>query len=319
MQVPLVILSATLALVQPPPQQGAPANLPPGQVVVANCTVAVAEDPIISAEVEGVLTEMPAKVGHLVNKGDVLARVDPIQAKLNLDAANAKLTVAKRTAESRVDEEYAERALRVSIAVYKASEAANEQQPGAVPQMEMEKKRLLWDQSFFGKKKAEMDHGIALLEVIVAEAQVNASTEAVSRHDIKSPVDDATVVDVFRNMGEWVKAGDPVMRIVQMDPLHIEGFVDLSQARQSEIAADQPVEVHVEGLSGPIQGKIIFVNPETQPKYSAVDPLGGQGIQGGGGGEYQIRAEVRNKKMGNGTWLLYPGVSATIVFQKKNP
>jgi macrolide-specific efflux system membrane fusion protein len=94
--------------------------------------------------------------------------------------------------------------------------------------------------------------------------------------------------------GEWVEPGNEVLRLVRLDRLRIEGFLNASDFSPSEVS-NRPVRVTVElarGRKETFQGKIVFVNPLVQA-----------------GGVYRVWAEVVNR-MENNQWLLRPGLLA---------
>ena len=76
---------------------------------------------------------------------------------------------------------------------------------------------------------------------------------------------------VYRNHGEWVKPGEPVVRILRLDRLRVEGFLksrDLTpglQGRTVKLVVDLPGDAGREFL-----GKISFVDPEVDPVNSQV-------------------------------------------------
>src|SRR5262249_14164759 len=117
---------------------------------------------------------------------------------------------------------------------------------------------------------------------------------------IIAPIE-GVVQKIYAHMGEWVKPGDTVVRIIRMDRLRVEGYLDKDKLSPVDVA-DRPVSVQVvlaNGRKVQFPGKIVFVDPEIQGDH-----------------DYEVRAEVENRKE-NGHWLLRPGLPATMTIQLK--
>ena len=134
----------------------------------------------------------------------------------------------------------------------------------------------------------------------VSQAELKAAEANLEHRRLLAPLD-AVVVELARHEGEWVAAGDPVMRLVRVDLLRVEGYLNAKDYRASDIQG-RPVQVRVTLAGGQREtfpGKVVFVNPLVRT-----------------GGEFQVRAEVQNRKDGN-FWLLSPGLKAEMTIQLK--
>ena len=128
--------------------------------------------------------------------------------------------------------------------------------------------------------------------------QVLAAQDGIERRRITAPID-GIVEEVFRHKGEWVQAGDPVMRLMRMDRLRVQGFLNAREFGP-EIIGNRPVRVDVE-LSGgrreTFRGRIVFVSARIQA-----------------GGQYRVWAEVENRQSAS-QWVLRPGMAATMTIE----
>ena len=85
-------------------------------------------------------------------------------------------------------------------------------------------------------------------------------------------------------------------RVVRMDTLQVEGFLNANEFNPHEIA-DRLVTVEIQLAGGqplPVQGRIVFVSPLIQA-----------------GGKFRVSAEVENRREG-GQWILNPGTDAAM-------
>jgi hypothetical protein len=120
---------------------------------------------------------------------------------------------------------------------------------------------------------------------------------------VKSPI--AGVVEQrYKDVGEWVQPGEPIMQVIRMDQLRIEGFLPADEVFPTDVVnKDVSVEVVFKKsaddagnqLLEPFAGKLTFVSNQVQA-----------------GGEYKVWAEVKNRQTPEGQWVLRPGMVATM-------
>ncbi len=297
-------------------------------VLLPHCLVSLIYQAEVPAEEAGVLLEILIREGDQVSPHDLLAKIDDTHARMQLDVAEYKLAVAKETAENDVHIRYSKAAAQVAYAEYLQAVDANKKFAGTVTQAEIRRLLLTHQRAVLEIEQAQINQRIAQKELQVSEAELAAAKEGVNRRLIKAPMmsppqvdehgkvvldksgapvprDDvkAEVVQLHLHAGEWVKPGDPVLYLVRMDRLRIEGFLDKSKISPADVI-DQPVTVRVSLARGRVeefQGKVVFVSSLVQA-----------------GGEYQVWAEVDNRKQQRGNlWLLRPGLQAEMTIQLK--
>ena len=136
----------------------------------------------------------------------------------------------------------------------------------------------------------------------VHQATVAAAEENIERRKIVAPFD-GVVVDVLRQRGEWVDTGEPVLRLIRLDRVRVEGFFDASQFNPEEVSG-RPVTVEIERARGQrvrLPGTVVFISPLVQA-----------------GNKYRVRVEVENHQH-EGHWLLGPGMTASMVIHIDQP
>jgi multidrug efflux pump subunit AcrA (membrane-fusion protein) len=144
--------------------------------------------------------------------------------------------------------------------------------------------------------QAKHDFEIAKITVHARKTQVEAAQLAVTRREFKAPID-GIVQEVIMHEGEWVNPGDVLMRIVRLDQLKVQGFVDSRQLHPSEVK-DKTVTVDVDLARGrrvQFTGRIDYVSAEIEE----VDD------------RYRVWATVDNRQE-NGHWVLSPGMVASM-------
>ena len=68
----------------------------------------------------------------------------------------------------------------------------------------------------------------------VQRPEFEAAEKAIERRNILAPTK-GEVVKLFRQQGEWVNPGDPILRLVRLDTLYVEGEIDVKKFEPSQI------------------------------------------------------------------------------------
>ncbi len=126
------------------------------------------------------------------------------------------------------------------------------------------------DQSKIQLAQAIADRRVSQLQQQLQQQQLQLATLAVQQHQIISPLS-GMVVEKMRRQGDWVKPGDPILRVVRLDTLRAEGFVDAAMIDTLRCGLDVTVTAAVgekEVVTRP--GKIVFTSPEIDPVNNEV-------------------------------------------------
>jgi macrolide-specific efflux system membrane fusion protein len=288
----LLILSAALPTQRP---TRADSN---GQPVLTDCRVALIEEAQVPGREAGVLTEMNVREGQHVKAGELLGQVDDTKPLTLRKIKEKEYQVAVEQASNDVHVRFADKAAAVALKDYQLAVKANELQQGAIAGIEVDKRRLDAQKAQLSIEQAQFEMKVNKLTSEVKQAEVEAAQADIELRHITSPLD-GVVVHVYKHRGEWVPPGDPVVHIVRVDRLRIEGFVSAAEYSPSEIA-NRPVKVSAKlsrGRTVEFDGQIVYVSPQDQP-----------------GGDFLVWAEVENREE-NGHWLLRPGTTATMAIQ----
>jgi multidrug efflux pump subunit AcrA (membrane-fusion protein) len=247
-----------------------------------------------------VLLKLPVKEGDYVKAGQLLATIDDLLALRDQDVASYKLGVAKEQAKSDINVRYANAAALVAEAVHQGDVDSNNKVQGSVPRAVVQQHMLEHRAAVLSIEKSEMELRIAGLQSKVSEAELAQATEKVEHRRIKSPLA-GKVQKLYKHVGEWVQAGEPVAHVVQFNSLRVQGTLSISEYAPEEVMG-RPVTVKVvfaRGRSETFNGNVIFVDPMVEL-----------------GGNYLVRALVKNREE-NGEWLLRPGMEAEMTIQLK--
>jgi multidrug efflux pump subunit AcrA (membrane-fusion protein) len=298
---PLIALPAsvsTLNSAQPsatPSPTIATATSARSQVQVTHCLVSLIEDIQVPAKEAGALTQVTASEGDYVRAGQLLATIDDRQAQLQKQASIQERDAALAKASDDIEVRYATAAFEVAGAELDRALAVQAKNSGAVAIQDIQKLRLAKHRDELQIDRSKLEMKIARMGAEVKQATVELADEALARRQIVSPID-GLIVSLFHERGEWVNSGEPVLQIVRIDRLRVEGFISAAEVGP-EMVSGQPVVVEVAlagGRVAQLPGTVTFVNPLVQA-----------------GNKYRVRAEVNNQAE-LGTPVLRPGMTATM-------
>lgn len=108
------------------------------------------------------------------------------------------------------------------------------------------------------------------LEVQLFWQQFQLAQLATERHQFRAPFE-GVVAEVLRRTGDWVQAGDPIMRVIRLNRLSAEGFVSASELPQLRRHNEVALEIQVaDGRSIKRKGQIVFISSEIDPVNNEV-------------------------------------------------
>jgi multidrug efflux pump subunit AcrA (membrane-fusion protein) len=296
--VALATAASSAELNRPSPEGAAPpAPSQVGQVAVRleHCLVSLIDDVEIPAERAGVLTSLSVKEGDQLAKDAIIGTVDAEQARYQHESALADAAGAKTKADSELEVEYAVATHRTAEAEYRIALSANQKQNGAVSVVELEKLRLAAEQAKIKIDVTRLESVVRAAEARGFDAKAKLAEVDVVNRELRAPLA-GEVVELPVRAGEWVEPGKPVVRIVRLDRLRVEGFCRFSELAPGDVL-NRSVRVTVDfpaGRSELFEGRVTFVSPLVQP-----------------GGEYRFWAEVDNRREGD-QWLLRPGLDVRL-------
>ncbi|QDV11325.1 putative efflux pump membrane fusion protein [Rosistilla oblonga] len=158
--------------------------------------------------------------------------------------------------------------------------------------------RLAAEQASIELQQTKTDLQLARLNADLYQNALDAAQLQLAQHQVQAPFD-GVVVELYRQQGEWVKPGDPIVRVLRLDRLRVEGFLPTHLLRSDLVGS--PAEIHVVGFAKQslvFQGEVSFVSPE-------VDAVNN---------EVAIWAEFDNPEL-----LAWPGMQGTLTIHLPLP
>lgn len=260
------------------------------------CELGADGEPVLGED--GTTKRQTLRRGLAVRKGDVLGKLQDDELTQDRIVATQELLVAEKEAAKTLEVEVAEAAARVAQASYKRASSLNDEMPGAVSPEEVQEKYYEWIRASKSIEKAKYDLEVNQEKVKVAKARVNAADVQINNRKFRSPID-GIIDDVMQNEGQWLREGDPVVRILRLDKVQVTGAIradlyapEAIDGKACEITVTRP------GLEPQtLPGKIVYVRQIVES------------------GHYYFYADVANKLTDSGYWLLNPGALVTVTIR----
>jgi macrolide-specific efflux system membrane fusion protein len=292
----LMAVVATVAVAEP-------AGGPPGaaEPVLEGCLVSLIDEVKVPTREAGVIMRLAVRQGDVVKKGDILACIDDDQPQMEKRRAEAEHAQALAKAESDVDVRYSQKAYDVAKATHEKAEQSHELVKNSVTEVERRRLRLEWEKAELQIEQAKLERNLASLAATSKGVEVMASEKAIERRVIRSPLD-GEVEEVFPHEGEWLQPGEPLARVITIDRLYVEGFVDATRFGPASLRG-RPVTVEARldnGRTEAFEGRIFKIKHRVE------------------GGSYRVVAEVKNRQESD-EWLLRAGQIVRMTIHSDRP
>lgn len=223
-----------------PAVEVAEARLEPVSVRAASVGSLEAEQRVVlRTEVEGVVEAIPVEEGAAVARGETLVRLDARELAARVAAAEAAVARAETEAEN----------LRVRLERNRGLLDAGAISPQALDDL-------------------ESSYDAAHARTAEAEANLHLTRRGLEKSVVRAPFAGRVGArDVY--VGDYLREGDPLMEVVDDDPLRVE--FDLPEAYLGRVGPGSPVTVAVRSLPGrEPTGRVAFVSPRVDPETRTV-------------------------------------------------
>ena len=226
---------------------------------------------------EGVINELLVERGDLVEKDQIVARLDMRLERLGLELARLRAKGRTDILSGKAQLDFRKREVARIGELHRNNMASSRDYDTAEIEQRLAQLSL---------EKAELEHQISQVEHSRAKALLD-------RYSIRSPVD-GVVMEVIMSPGEYAYEQTAVMTIAEIDPLNVEVFVPVD--RYHTIAVGMPAEVRPRAPVGGVY----------QAKVSVVDR-----VFDAASGTFGVRLELPNPE-----YALPAGLRCQVEFQE---
>lgn len=242
---------------------------PVAEIVVSNAILRTIESTVIPSQVAGIISGFDAKEGMNVSEGQVLGKVHDEAVRLELARLKTAIEIAKKKHASDIDHQLAVKSQAVSENEYQRAVRANQLVRDTYPANEIDRLKLIADRAKLEVERTIYMTEMSAMEVSQAEHEYRKSYEVYTRHQIKSPVS-GVITSVEKKVGEWVEPGSDLVRVVRLDRLRIEGFINAENAINNLVGRNARVTVEMGAKTLETIGTVVFVSPDVNSVNSQV-------------------------------------------------
>ena len=225
-----------------------------GVIVVPNCRIRLINDVQLASERPGILAYV-ATEGAAVRSGELVVQIRDNVARAGYD-------VAEKLATNDVEVRFADKATELAQLKFLRAMEANAQSAGTVPDLELPELRLLAEKSLLQLEQAKQ-------QFLLAGLKRNETREQLRTYRVQTPFD-AVVLNVYKQVGEVVREGDPILEVASTAWVRVTGYLPVEYAHQ--VAKGSLVEVrtrlpHIDKKTGEVTftGEIGFVGTKVDP------------------------------------------------------
>jgi len=211
-----------------------------------DCVIEPFETVEMSSQVRGILEEVLVNRGDKVSKGQLIA-------KLVSAVEESSVQMAKARANTYIDIKVKHARLELSKRTFeRVLGLHNKKMISALEKDEAETAVYVAE---FDEKKSRFDKTLAQLEF-------NQAVEILNLRFLKSPID-GLVVKRYKSPGEYIEE-DPIVKIVQTDPLRVEVIAPLAVFGQIKIGDEAIIRPEIP-IGSQYIAKVIIVDQVVDP------------------------------------------------------
>jgi len=251
------------------------------------CYVEYVDEIEVPALETGLLLEVNVKESDTISSGSRIARIDDRIPRLQLKQAEVRIENANRIAQDATSMEAADKQIQLTGQRYQTTRRL--EQKGARSADERSTAKYEYEVAALQKKAARQRQLEALGEASLEDARANEVAERIRRHNITAQFD-GVVIEQFKHQGEWVQAGESIVKVARMDKLYVTRLISNLEYNPADVKGKE-VNVTVELARG-----------EKMEFPGKITVIGSRDVSGSGN-EYKVKAEITNQ-IKQGQWVL---------------
>jgi len=238
-------------------------------IIVEGAILKTVEVTSVAAQVQGLLSNVSVREGDRVKIQSPLAAIQSTATELQLQRSKVALDVAQKNFENTIDIELARKTFAVAQNEYLRAIEANKRVEDVYPAIEINRLELVRDRANLEIDRSRYAKEISQLELAKIQIEYRQLEDLLDKHNLRAPVS-GMVVALEKRVGEWVEPGTVVLRLVEIDRLRIEGFMQAEQADSGLLNTEAQVELQLSGKTIQTTAKLVFISPEVNPINSQV-------------------------------------------------
>lgn len=216
---------------------------------------------LVASEAPGIVRTIGIQAGDEIHEQDVLVTLNAETFQADYDVALAEQQIAKLQAANRAKVEYAQKSAEVTEKTLAKSVAANRQYAKTIPSTEIERLQLQLDQARLSGEQASMELEAAVWTVKLRERMTHAARVKLDSRTVRAPFT-GTIAQLLVQPGQWVAAGEPIARVIDLKRLRVEGYFRQDLIGRIKVGGTGSFTYLLDGQTKRVPVKVSFVSPE---------------------------------------------------------
>lgn len=272
----------------------------------------------VAAQADGIIKSVMVDEGAEIPADQIAVTIDDRVAQAAVTVARTELAAAEKTEAQTADIKFSEASL--AVAKQKLAEAKY-----------LVKQNAMGESALRDAQLEEIRSGLAVsvkldekeqqkMAVEVAREKLRAEEVKLEQYTIKSPTS-GLVIERMRNKGEWVRAGEPVFKMVNLSEMKVSVRVPVHGSKPRSTPnpyGDEPTipvsKINSNVSPSELKGAKVVVTVKVSPtieftQESVIDYVSHRLIAG----EVDVTARIQNQRLfPGGPWLLRQDMVADI-------
>jgi multidrug resistance efflux pump len=248
----------------------------------------------VPAQRDGMISKLLLRRGHRVTAEQLIAELDTTELRLKLRVTLAELKLAEAKAENDGPVDSAKSAM---ARAEKEDQLLGELGKNAV-YLERFRLRNNLERTAAELRTAKNQFLLDQLQADVKVNEVRLLENDLRRATVFSPVD-GVIHELLKHQGEWVRQGEPILKITRMDKLVVEGFLDAREIAPHVVSGASVMVTISMAKDQPAQFEGLVIE-HPAPKLEL-------------DGKFPVWVEIANRLVkdhqGQERWLIRPGMS----------
>ena len=205
--------------------------LEPAPLSSMDCIVEPSQVVELGTSVPGVIEEMLYERNAFINAGDIVARLDSRLEIATLELASARADIDTSLNLRKENADFGLRTQRRNQKLFKED---------TISEQDMDKVRT---ETYIAQLQARQEED----NLRIAQLEAERARQALEQRTVRAPIT-GVIMEKYKNVGEYVEA-EPVYRIANLDPLHVELIVPVKHLGKIERGMTAQIAIDVEQQS----------------------------------------------------------------------
>ncbi|GAB5402443.1 MAG: hypothetical protein Aurels2KO_06740 [Aureliella sp.] len=286
-------------------------------IQLSNAEVRLIHEIEVAAQADGIIREINVEEGAEVKADQLAVVIDSRVADAEVAVAKVELAAAEKQAEQTAEIDYAKATLAVAKQVH--SEMQILRQRNSVSKSQLREAKL-------EETRGELGVDAQLVKKVQDQMAVEVAREKLHAAEVRRDIYktlvpmEGVVVEKLRDRGEWVRAGEPVFKMVHLNELKVSAMVPVYTPRpvstqvqpyapNRQQQARQQATVSPSELKGAVMKITVQVSPTVPYTFESEIYYVSPTLRVD---EVEVWAKLPNQRIGGGAWLLRDGMIADV-------